>query len=100
MRSITRLLALSACLTVAGPIAASADCPFPEITHCFFDPLDLKADTTPHGPGIDDTGDHVVSPPRLIDPPVIPEGAVVWPVLDKSVYEQYKDNYKFEECEG
>ena len=92
-------LALAAGLVLVGPMSASADCPFPEITDCFHHPLDLSAGGAPHGPGIDDQGDFVVEPPRVIDPPVIPEGAVVWPPLDKSVWEQYKDSYKVEECD-
>lgn len=96
MRSLTILLALAGGLVLVGPIAASADCPFPEITDCFHDPLDLSAGGAPHGLGIDDSGDYVVEPPRLIDPPVIPEGAVVWPPLDKSVWEENKAHYKVE----
>src|SRR5262245_30661096 len=99
MRSMAYLLALAAGLLFLGSAAAWSDCPFPPISNCFHHPSDLKAYDPPGpGPGIDSTGQFAVEPPRLIDPPVIPEGAVVWPPLDKSVWDQYKDQYKVEEC--
>lgn len=99
MRSMLCLLALTVGLVLAGPLVAGADCPYPEITDCFFHPLDLSAGGEPHGPGIDDSGEYVVTPPRVIDPPTIPEGAVVWPPLDRSVWEQYQSSYVVEECD-
>lgn len=95
MRTIPRLLILSASLVVAGPIASWADSPHP-INYDYHDPLDLKAYTPPGpSPGADGEGDHLVVPPRPLDPALLNDPNVVkWPTLDKSEWEKYKTLYK------
>jgi len=102
MTSKMRLLALAGGLLLVGAAAARADCPYPPINSCWFEPNDLKA-TDPPGPqlGADGTGDHVVIPPRRLDDSALNDPhAVRWPTLDKSEYEALKSYYKVEPCPG
>jgi hypothetical protein len=98
MRSMTRMVAAAAGLLLAAPIVASADTPFPKITADFHHPLDLKAADPPGpGPGCDGTGDYVVTPPRRLDQSALNDpDAVRWPTLDKSEWEQLKDQYQIQ----
>jgi hypothetical protein len=86
---------LAAGLLVAAPIAASANDETVDIDS--YHPLDLKAEEPP-GPNaaVDSTGDHVVQPGHPADPALLNDPNVVkWPTLDKSVWEKYKNSYKF-----
>ena len=95
MRSMARLLALTAALILASPVVASADPPYPTINYDYHDPIDLKAEEPPGpGPGCDGTGDRVVAPPRRLDQSALNDpDAVRWPTLDKSEWEKLKDQY-------
>lgn len=105
MRTISRLLLLSASLVVAGPIASWADSPY-KINYDFHEPNDLKAYPNPGpGPAVDGEGDQLpalnpgraegIEPGRQLDPALLNDPSVVkWPTLDASLWEKYKGQYK------